>query len=86
MSNVTPTKPTKPKTTPDRAWFCRKAVGVGVVEWVKMIVDVWVRVCCTTEGEEVVEVPVEVDEVVDEVVEIDVLVLFETEKLADISK
>jgi hypothetical protein len=32
MSNIRLTRPTKPKTTPDRTWFCRKAVGVGVAE------------------------------------------------------
>jgi len=32
MSNIRPTRPTKPKTTPDRTWFCRKDVGIGVVE------------------------------------------------------
>ena len=90
MSNIRPTRPTKPKTTPDRTWFCRKAVGVGVAEaeWLVMIVDVWVRVCCATDvttagGEDSEVVEVEVDEVVDEVVEADVLV---TERLAAISK
>lgn len=98
MSNIRPTRPTIPKTTPDRTRFCRKPVGVGVVvEKLVMTVDVWVRVCSGTDvttagGEGAVEVVevlvevVEVDGVVDGVVEVDVLVLFKTEKLAVISK
>ena len=91
MSNIRPTRPTIPKTTPDRTRFCRKPVGVGVVvEKLVMKVDVWVRVCSGTDGTtaggegavEVVEVEVdsevvEVDEVIDGVVEVDVLVLLE---------
>jgi len=29
MSIVRPMRPAKPNTTPDRTWFCKKAVGVG---------------------------------------------------------
>lgn len=77
ISNIKPTRPTKPKTTPDRALFCRKLIGVGVaeLECLEMIVDVRVRVCCatgvTTRGEDVVEAEEDgvldgVDEVGDE--------------------
>jgi hypothetical protein len=55
------TRPAKPKTRPDRALFCRKAVGVGVAEWLGADICpaaefVKVRVCptvSTTGGGEV---------------------------------
>jgi len=52
MISMRPTRPAKPKTTPDRALFCRKAVGVG--EGLGLIVgvclpdDVKVIVCPAT--------------------------------------